>query len=284
VVAVMDHWCERGVDAWRLDAAYAVPSHFWRGVTDRVRTAHPSVWIFGEVIHGDYTAAVEAGGLDSVTQYELWKAIWSSVVDRNLFELSWTLGRHAELLDRFAPMTFVGNHDVTRLASTIDDDRLLPHAYALLLTVGGVPAIYAGDERAFRGVKEEREGGDDAVRPAFPARPGDLPPGGEDLYATIRALTAIRRAHPWLPRARSEAALLSNEVAVFVSRPAGTDPELSADTPAVAVALNLAEEPGEAPQLPGPWAITAGDGVVLVDQRIELGPTAWAVLTRPGDG
>lgn len=281
VVAVMDHWCERGVDAWRLDAAYAVPSRFWRGVSDRVRTAHPGVWIFGEVIHGDYVAAVEAGGLDSVTQYELWKSVWSSIVDRNLFELSWTLGRHAELVERFAPMTFVGNHDVTRLASRVDDDRLLPHAYAVLLMVGGVPAIYAGDERAFRGIKEEREGGDDAVRPAFPARPDDLPPGGEDLFATIHHLTVIRRAHPWLPRARTAATMLSNETAVLLSHAGPAEAEVDGDTPAVAIAVNLADDPREAPQPPGPWAIAVGDGVTLVDRRIELGPAAWAVLTRP---
>ena len=29
VVAVMTHWLDRGADAWRLDAAYAVPPEFW---------------------------------------------------------------------------------------------------------------------------------------------------------------------------------------------------------------------------------------------------------------
>ncbi len=45
---------------------------------------HPDAWFLGEVIHGDYTAYVTDGGLDSVTQYELWKAIWSSLNDANL--------------------------------------------------------------------------------------------------------------------------------------------------------------------------------------------------------
>ncbi|MDY7105201.1 MAG: alpha-amylase family glycosyl hydrolase [Actinomycetota bacterium] len=287
VVAVMDHWCDRGVDAWRLDAAYAVPSGFWRTVTDRVRASHPDVWIFGEVIHGDYVAAVADGGLDSVTQYELWKATWSSIVDHNLFEVAWTLGRHDDLVAAFAPLTFVGNHDVTRLASTIDDDRLLPHAYALLLGVGGVPAIYAGDERAFRGVKEEREGGDDAVRPPFPDRPEDLPAGGEDLFATIRRLIDVRRAHPWLPRANTTSTTLANEVAVFVSQPLpagsapGTDADVGPDTPALAIALNLADEDGEAPTPPGPWTVAVGDGAALDGEVIRLGPCGWALLTRP---
>ena len=28
---VLCHWLDRGVDAWRLDVAYAVPPEFWRG-------------------------------------------------------------------------------------------------------------------------------------------------------------------------------------------------------------------------------------------------------------
>jgi glycosidase len=32
IVAVMQHWLARGVDGWRLDAAYAVPAGFWSRV------------------------------------------------------------------------------------------------------------------------------------------------------------------------------------------------------------------------------------------------------------
>lgn len=78
VVEVMEHWLARGISGWRLDVAYAVPLAFWRSVTDRVRAAYPSAVFVGEVIHGDYRAFVSEGGLDSVTEYELWKAIWSS--------------------------------------------------------------------------------------------------------------------------------------------------------------------------------------------------------------
>ncbi len=112
---VLEHWLERGVDGWRLDVAYAVPAEFWRAVLPRER--FPDAWFFGEVIHGDYAGYVAKSGLDSVTQYELWKAIWSSLNDGNFFELSYALGRHNALLDTFVPQTFVGNHDVTRIAT-----------------------------------------------------------------------------------------------------------------------------------------------------------------------
>ena len=164
VVRVMTEWCDRGVDAWRLDAAYAVPPDFWRAVLPRVRDRHPDLWVVGEVIHGDYAAYVESSGVDSVTQYELWKAIWSSLNDRNLFELAHALRRHADLVRSFLPQTFVGNHDVTRLASRLTDARHLRPAVALLCTLPGVPTVYYGDEWALRGVKEDRAGGDDVTQ------------------------------------------------------------------------------------------------------------------------
>ena len=64
------------------------------------REQFPDAWFFGEVIHGDYAGYVAKSGLDSVTQYELWKAIWSSLNDGNFFELSYALGRHDALLTR----------------------------------------------------------------------------------------------------------------------------------------------------------------------------------------
>ncbi len=76
---VMLHWLRRGIDGWRLDAAYAVPSDFWSAVLPQVREEFADAWFVGEMIHGDYVAYVERSGLDSITEYELWKAIWSSL-------------------------------------------------------------------------------------------------------------------------------------------------------------------------------------------------------------
>lgn len=260
VSEVMIHWLERGIAGWRLDAAYSVPLPFWRTVTSRVRARFPETWLVGEVIHGDYTSFVTEGGLDSVTQYELWKAIWSSLNDRNLFELAWALDRHNELLETFAPMTFLGNHDVTRIASRLDDPRHLEHALVILLTLGGVPSIYAGDEQAMLGVKEEREGGDDAVRPAFPARPG--PPG--PLFALHRRLIAIRRRHPWLVDARTTVHELGNHSLAYT---AGGR---------LAVALNLSDEPVRLALPAAGWSIEAGQAKVG-DDFAEVPPHGWCV-------
>ena len=174
-----------------------------------MRERHPDAWFMGEVIHGDYAGFVEASTVDTVTQYELWKATWSSLADVNFYELDWCLKRHNELLDRFIPATFVGNHDVTRIASKVGAGGAAL-AVVLLMTVGGVPSVYYGDEQAFRGVKTETLGGDDEVRPALPAAPSGLAPQGAWMLRLHQDLIGLRRRHPWLVRARTEVTELDN--------------------------------------------------------------------------
>jgi cyclomaltodextrinase len=205
VIEVMQHWLGRGAGGWRLDAAYAVPPQFWAKALPAVRESFPDAWFLGEMIHGDYAAYANEAGLDSITQYEVWKAIWSSLNDRNFFELEHALGRHNAFLDGELAQTFVGNHDVTRLATQLTDDRHFGHALAVLMCIGGVPSVYYGDEQGLRGLKEHREGGDDAIRPAFPASPAELPPDGWPYYRLHQRLIGFRRRHPWLVRARTTA-------------------------------------------------------------------------------
>ncbi|OBH01972.1 alpha-amylase family protein [Mycobacterium sp. E3247] len=233
-VEVMTHWLRRGADGWRLDAAYTVPERFWASTLPRVRERFPDSWFVGELIHGDYAAVVRAATFDSATQYELWKAIWSSLNDGNFFELDWALQRHGEFLAGFAPLTFIGNHDVTRIASRLDRPEHVAHALVILLTVGGVPSIYAGDELGFRGVKEERYGGDDAVRPEFSSPPLKLDAFGAQVWALHQFLVGLRRRHPWLHRATTSPVRLQNRHYVYETR-SGDD--------ALLVALNIDDEP-----------------------------------------
>jgi cyclomaltodextrinase len=222
VIEVMKHWLGRGAGGWRLDAAYAVPPAFWAKAVPAVREAFPGAWFLGEMIHGDYAAYAAEAGLDSITQYEVWKAIWSSLNERNFFELEHALGRHNAFMDGELAQTFVGNHDVTRLATALNDDRHFSHALAILFCVGGVPSVYYGDEQGFRGRKEDREGGDDEIRPAFPASPPELLPDGWRYYRLHQRLIGFRRRHPWLVRARTAAEHL--EPSVLALRIRGEDP------------------------------------------------------------
>jgi cyclomaltodextrinase len=271
VVAVMNHWLDRGASGWRLDAAYAIAPAFWRRVLPQVRARHRDAYVFAEAIHGDYSQFVRESGVDSVTQYELWKAVWSSLNDRNFFELAWALDRHNLLLESFVPQTFVGNHDVTRIASRLSNPQHLAHALAIFLFCGGTPSIYAGDEQGFRGVKQERIGGDDDIRPAFPDAPAALAPYGWSVYRLHQQLIGLRRRHAWLHGARTRIVHLSNNRLTFEASGAGER---------LMIALNI-EGAGEQPA-PDMSRIVAGQGELRRPgddaAAIWLPEQGWAIL------
>ena len=169
VVDVMCHWLRRGASAWRLDAAYAVKPEFWAQVLPRVRAEFPDTWIVGEVIHGNYPDIVRRSGMDAVTQYELWKATWSAPLEGNFFELDWCLKRHNDFLASFVPMTFIGNHDVTRIASRIGNDKAALAA-TILFTVGASRPSTTATNRPSRASRPTGKGATTKCAPPFPTR------------------------------------------------------------------------------------------------------------------
>ncbi len=273
VMKVMLYWLARGASGWRLDAAYSVDAAFWRAVLPEVRTRYPGAYLVGEVIHGDYSAMVEQSGFDAVTQYELWKAVWSSLNDRNWFELKHALERHNRWLDSFLPLTFIGNHDVTRIASRLGEPRHIALATVLLLTLPGVPSIYAGDEQGFRAIKEARPGGDDAIRAAFPAVPGELSPGGWWLYRLHQQLIGLRRACGWLEQARVDIVQISTTLLAY---------QVTAGEHTLLVALNAAEKDAML-ELPSSLALLLADAARhdAGSGMLQLEAFGWAVLQAP---
>jgi glycosidase len=140
------------------------------------------------------------------------------------------------------------------------------------MTCGGTPSIYAGDEQAFRGIKEHRPGGDDAIRPAFPAAPADLAPFGWPTYRLHQDLIGMRRRHPWLHHARTRVVDLTNTHFVY---------EAFHGDHRLLVALNLTDAPVTR-SIPYLGDIVAGNAAYhhtgASQAQMTLPPHGWAIL------
>jgi len=172
--AVRDHLF-RAIDMWiqtfeidglRLDVAYCLEMGFLQELAAFCRSIRPDFWLMGEVVHGDYRRWVNAETLDSVTNYECYKGLYSSHVDKNYFEIAYSLNRQFgdQGLYRHMPLyNFADNHDVDRVASNLENPAHLYPLYCLLFTMPGVPSIYYGSEWGIEGRKED--GDDSPLRP-----------------------------------------------------------------------------------------------------------------------
>ena len=205
------HWIEDfGIDGLRLDAADVLESHFMDALASFCQTVKTDFWLMGEVVHGDYTKWARPARLDSVTNYELYKGLWSSFNDHNFFEISWTLNRQFGTEGFYKNLhlyNFVENHDVNRLASVLKDTAHIFSVYALLFTVPGIPSVYYGGEWGLRGIKKNVS--DAELRPQIKetidhgASSGVSPEckpliDSVALENMIRILSRIRKDHPAL--------------------------------------------------------------------------------------
>ena len=73
------------IDGLRLDVAYLLDLDFLRKLSAFCRSLRPDFWLLGEVVHGDYNTWANPQALDSVTNYEAYKGLYSSLVDKNYF-------------------------------------------------------------------------------------------------------------------------------------------------------------------------------------------------------
>lgn len=237
---------EFNVDGFRLDVAYLLPLSFLRALRDRVSAIKSDAVLVGEVIHGDYQSFVAEGPLDSITNYQMYKALWSAHNDANYFELAHAVerqsdesasanqdaGRHGSSQQLSLPSasdlyTFVDNHDVDRIASILTDPGHLFPVHTLLFTLPGVPSIYYGSEWGQPGRKAE---GDRALRPPI----WDVAGSNPALQDFIRQLIRVRRTTPALQYGTYHTVLLTNRQYGFVR---------SADNQQVLVLVNLESEP-----------------------------------------
>ncbi len=223
LLGAVDGWIrEYGIDGLRLDAADRLDAEFLQELAGFCRRRRPDFWLLGEAVHGDYRRLANPSMLDSVTNYECYKGLWSSHNDRNYFEIAYALERQfgGHGLYRDLPLyAFADNHDVNRVASTLRRPEHLAPLYTLLFTMPGVPSLYYGSEWGIGGLK--RDGSDRALRPALePPRTGMEVPRPE-LPALIARLARARRSSRALRRGSYRPLHVSGEQLAFCRQAEG---------------------------------------------------------------
>jgi glycosidase len=223
------------IDGIRLDAADCLRDDFIAELASRCRERKPGFWLMAEIVKDDYRRWLRPGLCDSVTNYECWKGLWSSLNDANYFEIAYALKRQfgGEGIYRGAPLyNFADNHDVDRVASLLASPRLLYPLYALLFTMPGIPSVYYGSEFGARGKKAPES--DRALRQSIEAIEAQRPE--PDLARTITRLAALRKGLPALRRGGYRELLVRPRQLVFARE--------CAEGWAI-VALNADEAPAE---------------------------------------
>jgi glycosidase len=149
------------IDGMRLDAADVLDFSFMAELRQVTENKKPEFWLMGEVVHGDYRKWINNSTLHSVTNYILYKSLFSSHNDDNLYELAYCLQNSVP--DTGLPLyTFLDNHDQPRIASNTKPEHL--HTlYTLLYTLPGIPSVYYGSEWGLQGTK--KNGSDQDLRP-----------------------------------------------------------------------------------------------------------------------
>lgn len=237
----VERWIQEfGIDGLRLDVADRLEPEFLRKLSGFCRSRRSDFWLMGEVVHGDYRKWAAPGLLDSVTNYECYKGLYSSHVDRNYFEIAYSLTRQfgrAGLYNNIPLYNFVDNHDVTRIADTLKNSAHLFPLHCLLFSMPGVPSLYYGSDWGVRGRKRQHD--DWGLRPCIRGEEIPGPFSRPPLTEAIGRLAALRHASRALKEGNYEQLHVSHEQLAFYRQAPGEGMVVVINASDAAVPLEL---------------------------------------------
>ena len=212
ILDAVQYWIDEfDIDGLRLDVAYCLDENFVRTLRSFTTEKKPDFFLLGEMLHGDYNRLMNDSMLHSVTNYECYKGLYSSFNSMNMFEINhsllrqfgpenWTLYKGKHLL------SFVDNHDVTRVASILSNEKHLPLIYAMCFGMPGIPCVYYGSEW---GTRADKSQGDPALRPCFEQ------PEWNELSEFISKLAEAKKNSEALNYGSFRSVLLTNRQCIF---------------------------------------------------------------------
>ena len=231
ILSCVQGWVDEfDIDGLRLDVCYCLDRDFLKRLRSFANQVKPDFFLLGELLHGDYNQFVNDEMCHSATNYECYKGLFSSFNSMNMFEIvhsllrqfgpeTWTLYKGKHLL------SFVDNHDVSRIASNLTNEKHLPLIYAMAFGMPGIPCVYYGSEW---GAKANKSEGDPALRACFDA------PVENELTAWIAKLAAAKKNSHALNYGAFRSLVLTNRQCIF---------EREADGERVLVAVNADDQP-----------------------------------------
>ena len=208
----IDMWIrEFDIDGLRLDVAYSLDHDFVRRLRSFVDSKKKDFFLVGEMLHGDYKMLMNDEMLHSATNYECYKGLHSSFNSMNMFEIVhslqrqfgpeyWTLYKGKHLL------SFVDNHDVSRIASIIQKPEHLPLIYAMCFGMPGIPCVYYGSEWGATG---DKHNGDPSLRLSYEK------PEWNALTDFISKLSEAKKNSKALNYGDFRSVLLTNKQCIF---------------------------------------------------------------------
>ncbi len=272
-------WVEEfNIDGLRLDVADNLEPDFMRALSAFCKSLRPDFWLMGEVIHGDYRGWANPQMLDSVTNYELYKGLYSSHTDRNYFELAYSLNRQSGEAGMYRDSllyTFADNHDVDRVVEKLKDPAHLYPLYLLLFTMPGVPSIYYGSEGGIGGRRTEHS--DEELRPCLDLAQLQQAAPHPNLAHTIARLAALRHETPSLRAGSYHQLDVRSEQMAFLRQ---------SEQGSAVIAVNMAASPA-ALDLPLPDgvytdALEPGSRFTAEGGRMRLSvPACWGRVLLP---
>jgi glycosidase len=209
LIEVVKNWINWfNIDGLRLDAADVMDRGFIKRLNQEMLLLKKDFFIMAEMVHGNYWEMIAQTGITAVTNYECYKGLYSSLNDRNYYEIAHSLNRlfsnkkegHSKLVDStdstFSPpllYNFVDNHDVNRVASQLKEPGYLYPLYLMLYTIPGIVSLYYKSELGAKGVRTYTS--DAQLRAPF--RLNEIEPTNP-LLCFIQKLSSIRKAFPQL--------------------------------------------------------------------------------------
>ncbi|MGN8800799.1 alpha-amylase family glycosyl hydrolase [Candidatus Merdisoma sp. HCP28S3_D10] len=215
---VVRFWIDEfDIDGIRLDCADCLQFDFMKELRWVTSQKKEDFWLMGEVIHGDYARWVNPETLHSVTNYELWKGLYSGHNDHNYFEIAHTIRRQFDanggIYRGCRLYSFVENHDVDRIVNKLNEKGFLQSVYTLLYTLPGIPSVYYGGEWGVEGRKEGTC--DDGLRPRLVLSEMEERAPIPELKGLLCRLGAVRRENPALADGVYRELMLTNRQYAF---------------------------------------------------------------------